>query len=427
MSADLYSDPYADVPHTADLADVDDHFEQRWTHDRAVAEEVRRLRVRRDAARTLRLEERAQQPAEPFDLGTLADVLARPPEPAMRVEGLVPSSASVELVAQRKTGKTTWALNYAEALLTGADFLGRFPVVPLTGNVALLNYEVSGAQLARWARDVGIDGDRLVLANLRGRRNPLSDPEDRAALAARLREHDVEALIVDPFGRAYGGTSQNDAGEVGAWLVGLDHFARAEVGATDLVLTAHAGWNGERTRGSSALEDWADVIVTLTRDAEAEDSPTYMRAVGRDVDLDEDALTFDPDTRHLSMTGTGSRRAAKRTRKLEDVMGAMVQAAQGQPPLSVNALGRLLREQGVPMQKGDENQAAAQLVERGIFVVSDGPRGAKLHALRVTTPDHPQPPPAGQVTTTPDRPLRVGGGGGVPQTLDYPHAEDDVA
>src|SRR5687768_13005377 len=60
--------------------------------------------------------------------------------------------------------------------------------------------------------------------------------------------------------------SQNDPGEVGAWLIGLDQFTRTEVGALDLVLATHAGWNGERTRGSSALEDWADSIITMTRD-----------------------------------------------------------------------------------------------------------------------------------------------------------------
>src|SRR4029077_15507798 len=120
----------------------------------------------------------------------------------------------------------------------------------------LLNYEVSGPTVARWASDHGVPVDRFVIVNLRGRRNPLAHPEDRAKLAGILRALSVQSVIVDPFGRAYTGASQNDSGEVGSWLISLDRFVRSEVGARDLILTAHAGWNGERTRGASALEDW---------------------------------------------------------------------------------------------------------------------------------------------------------------------------
>jgi sugar phosphate isomerase/epimerase len=108
--------------------------------------------------------------------------------------------------------------------------------------------------------------DRLFLVDLRGRRNPPRDGEDRERLAQHLRDQGVESLIVDPFGRAFTGSSHNDAGEVGAWLAELDRWARADVGARDVILSAHAGWNGERTRGASALEDWADTTITLVRD-----------------------------------------------------------------------------------------------------------------------------------------------------------------
>ena len=98
------------------------------------------------------------------------------------------------------------------------------------------------------------------------------------------------------------------------------------------MLTAHAGWNGERTRGSTALEDWADSIVTLTRD-HGEDGQgardRYLRAIGRDVDIDEDRLSYDPDTRTLSLAGAGSRsiaRASRRTDVLRDAILRLVEA-----------------------------------------------------------------------------------------------------
>jgi hypothetical protein len=283
-------DPYQDQPEPDPAAAFAEDVEK----------EARRIRIR-GAAREI-VDAGKRPPAEPFDAGTLAEILARPPEPAARIEGLIPWEAGTELVAQRKTGKTTLLLNLARSLFRGEEFLGKFGVRPIDGEIAFLNFEASGAQLARWAADVGISPDQFYIVNLRGRRNPFSNTEDRQRLATTLKARGTEAILCDPFGRAYTGQSQNDPGEVGAWLIGLDEFARAEVGARDVVLSAHAGWNGERARGASALEDWADSIITMTKD-DSEDGTgeRYLRAIGRDVDLEEDRLDYDPRTRTLTL------------------------------------------------------------------------------------------------------------------------------
>lgn len=385
-----------------------------------VEQEAGKLRVRAAARALVDAEQRAAEPVAAFDAGTLAEVLARPAEPPHRVDGLIPSEASTLIVAQRKTGKTTLELCLARSLIVGGDFLGRFDVRPISGRVGFLNFEVSAGQLARWARDLGIPEDRLYLVNLRGRRNPLANPEDRAMLAAALREQQVESLIVDPFGRAYGGQSQNDSGEVGAWLTDLDYFARGEVGAVDLVLSAHAGWNGERTRGSSALEDWADSIITLTRDAD-DDSVRFLRAMGRDVEVDEDRLSFDPFSRLLSMTGAGSRKTVAKVRHLEDLVPAVVQVVKSAPGITGNKLTPALREAGHSCQRGDEIKAAALAVERGLLRIEPGPRNSKQYftaAETLTSPDIPRPPPVGEVLTSPDLPLSSGGG---QQGMSEPH------
>lgn len=298
-------------------------------NDRMLEYEVRRQRAVRRAREIVDAENRP--PAEPFDLDTLAGVLARPAPPAARIAGLVPWEASTLVVAERKAGKTTLVLNMARSLLTGEPFLGGLEVRPLDGTVAVLNFEVSGAQLARWASDVGVPDDRLILANLRGRRNPLASREESEHLAGLLRAREVEALIVDPFGRAFTGKNQNDAGEVSPWLVDLDRFARAGVGALDLILCAHAGWNAERSRGSSALEDWPDSIVTLARDNSDTGNGRYLRAIGRDIDLDEDRLEFDPQTRQLTLAGSGSRRRAAGVRLDTDTRQAIIEALTDRP------------------------------------------------------------------------------------------------
>lgn len=346
-----------------------------------VDEAARRVDSR--ALRYLRLHGRQPRPepmrvvCEPFDAGTLTEILARPSEPPMRADGLIPSDASALLVAQRKTGKTTAELNYARSLLTGEPLLGTFDVRPLDGRVALLNYEVSAAQIGRWAHEHSVPADRLVLVNLRGRRNPLTDVEDRAKLASYLRSHDTEAVIVDPFGRAFTGASQNDSGEVGAWLVDLDRFVRSEVGATDLMLSAHAGWNGERTRGASALEDWADVVITMTR-GEDEDGHRYLRAMGRDVDLEEDRLIFDPATRTLTLSGQGSRKAGRDSRKAAELAVLVVRAARQQPGLSYAATEAAIREMddNPGFRNGEVSKAARFAQEQGQLTIGTGTRGA---------------------------------------------------
>lgn len=399
---------------------ADDATEQALQFNRDVSSELQRMRVRRAAQERLRAE--LEPPVPPFDAGTLTDLLARPADPPMRVEGLIPSAASVLVVAQRKTGKTTLKLNLVRSLLTGEDFLGRFPVRPVEGVVTLLNYEVSAGMIARWAADVGVPQDRLFVVNLRGRRNPLSHPGDRARLAAELRERETETLIVDPFGRAYTGSSQNDSGEVSAFLIDLDLFARGEVGAQDVVLSAHAGWNGERTRGSSALEDWADSIVWLTRDPDDE-SQRFLRAEGRDVDIDEDRLHFNPTTRTLTMTGTGSRKQAKDTQRMAELGVLVVRAARDNPGIGVTEVTRAIREldDAPSFRDGDVSKAAKTAAGRGFLrIESDGPGKKTRHyatdtGASGTTPVNPFQTPARQDPPTPATPSYregVGGGGG---------------
>ncbi|WP_068154405.1 AAA family ATPase [Rhodococcus phenolicus] len=344
---------------------------------RRVQAELGKLRARRDAQEILRREEEGEAP--PFDDGLLEDILARPPEPPYRIQGLVPSDAGTVIVAQRKAGKTTLMLNLARCLLTGEDFLGRFPVVPLEGRLGFLNYEVTGPQLARWADEVGIDRRRLYMANLRGRRNPLGHTKDRAELVRRMKAHGVEAVIVDPFGRAYTGTSQNDAGEVQAFLTNLDMFVRAEVGARDLFLTVHAGWNGERTRGSSAIEDWGDALVFLTKDVM---DRRYLRAEGRDVELDEDALDYDPAARRLTLSGAGNRKAAAKRVKADKLMPVVERIVTETPGLNWSALLKAVRAapDAGEFQDGDVTLAVSLLDGTGrIRREVGGPGKPTLH------------------------------------------------
>jgi hypothetical protein len=371
--------------------------------DERIAFEVDRLRVKHQARLIFDAELRGEAP--PFDADLLDAVLARPAEPPMRIDGFLPSGGRLLVVAQRKTGKTTLDLNLAKSTLDGRPFLGRFATRPIAGTVADLNYEVSAAMLAGWAQQVGIPGDRLLLVNLRGRRNPLGHPDDRDRLVELLREHKVEVLIVDPFGRAYTGKSQNDAGEVTAWLCDLDRFA-ADAGIGEVVLSVHAGWDGERTRGSSALEDWADVVATLARDPDDE-TVRYLRAFGRDVEVDEDRLVYEADTRTLTLAGAGSRKRSRAERAIDKAMPDVLGFVTDNPHCSGEAI-----RNGVPGGNVAVDEARRRLVEQG--TITEGKRtgrGGGKDYTAVDKPDIPVTPP------TPPEPRR--GEVGTPPTPSY--------
>lgn len=372
--------------------------------EQEVREEVKKQTVRRMVAEALRAAEQGPQRAP--DGGFLRELLARPDEPSWRVHGLIPADAGTLVVAARKTGKTTFNLNLARSLLTGEDFLGRFEVEPIEGIVAVLNFEVGGKTFARWANEHGIDPDRLYVENLRGRRNPFRHPEDRAVLAEKLRDHGTEALIVDPFGRAYTGKSQNDPGEVTAWLVALDEFARSEVGARDVILNAHAGWNGERTRGSSSLEDWADVFVTMTRDAD-DDAQRFIKAEGRDVLLDEDRLDFHAGTRTLSLAGVGSRRQVKDEKKVAELAVLVVRAAREHPGASLRTIESAVKgmDDAPSFRSGDVSKAARFAESKGFLTITRSTNGRSF-ALTATDPDRSPTDPREHPLTAPTAPYR---------------------
>lgn len=247
----------------------------------------------------------AERPSkESYNVAFYEEALSEPP-PRYRVESLMHEGGSTLLVAQNKVGKTTLALCLAHAMTTGEPFLREFPVTTVEGRVAYLNAEVSGRQFAGWAQDMRLPEKRFVAVNLQGKPNPFSSTQLSRGLARELKHFNVDVLIVDPFGRMYTGVDQNDNGLVDAWLTELERFARDEVGASELILIAHAGKsNTGQARGASALEGWPDSIIRLQKDSSGRRS---MRADGRDVLLRSTPLEFDQATRVLYV--------AKRTNK----------------------------------------------------------------------------------------------------------------
>src|SRR5262249_52127989 len=131
---------------------------------------------------------------------------------------------------------------------------------------------------------------------------------DRRRLVADLKAHDVKALMVDPTARAFVGDNINDTTQMTQWTNLVDEIAEAAA-INEIVVMNHSGWDKERGRNSTVLEDWADVILMMvTGNKSSEDADTrYLSAIGRDVEITEDALDYDPEHRSFKLAGTGGR------------------------------------------------------------------------------------------------------------------------
>lgn len=364
----------------------------------------------------------AETPQPTIPACKLADIASEPVK--YRWESLLVEEGRLLIVAQRKTGKTTLIANIASSYLDGTEALGRFPTNATGRNVLFLNFEVSPNQAAAWLRDLKLDEQRIIVASLRGSANPFATAQGRKQLAALIKKHNIGLVIVDPFARAYTGKSQNDAAEVTNFLVMLDQVV-TEGGADEVIVTHHAGWEGERSRGSTALEDWPDTVLTLVKDKDT--GARFATAFGRDVDIAEDRLDYDTETRALTFAGSGSRATARSTDRLATLTDLIVELVAQNPGATTNRLDELARQDGsAAFQKGEVSKAAQLAAMQSRIRRERGKRSAWHHFPideNTTTPDYP---PTDETATTPDHPpadashMRQGIQPETPTTPHYP-------
>lgn len=347
-----------------------------------------------DAARFLDLRPTAGLPFAVTTADLLREQLPDPPPP--RIVGVLPGRGGAVLIAQAGAGKTTMLANLARDLLEGTPFLERQAVRQVGGRIALLSYEMDGAELIDWCASAGVDLTRLVVLDLRDVPNPLRDPFEREVLGGLLDKLEVEVVMVDTFGRAFTGDSQDSASEVTAWFAMLNHFTRTLAGAKEWIVAAHAGWTDGRGRGSSALHDAPDAVLIYKRDRDS-DTRTLRadKFRGRDP-LAEVTVTMDPTTLQLSAGAL----ATTQTSAVRDYI-------RDNPGCSQSAIVR-----GVGIRERTVAATASALVVSGEVVRERGARGAYCYSLAQSA----SPETLGgaellnQSTASP--PLYRGGGGG---------------
>lgn len=323
---------------------------------------------------------------------TLRERLARPMTPVQWVfDQLQPRGSRALLAAQYKAGKTTFIGNLARAWADHSEpLLGSFAVRPADGTFVVFDVEMSEGTLVQWYREQGIQNDdRVILLPMRGRASEFNilDRKVRAAWAAHLRSARTAYLVIDCARPIMDALGLDEHKEGGRFLVAVDALlAEANIDAACVV--QHMGHANERARGDSRFRDWPDAEWQLVRKNEESNSPRYFKAYGRDVDVPESQLHFDPDTRRLSIVG-GSRQDAR----TDSALRAVVDVIEAGSPdgLTGRAVKRALDGSDHP------RDAVEKALERGcasgVLLRSAGPRHSYVYRVLRSVPVSASVPP----------------------------------
>jgi hypothetical protein len=337
---------------------------------------LRSERTRRAVKRVLDAEERPKTEIPPAQSLTERFANVRPAV-EYRIEHWFVDGGHVLLVAQYKTGKTTLVGNLVRSLVDGDPFLGAAKVRPVSG-VVILDFEMSEAQIEGWLRDQNIrNTDRVHLVSLRGAASSFDilDPERRREWAKRLRSTGAQFVVLDCLRPAMDALGLDEHSEAGRFLTALDELLK-EANIPEALIVHHSGHGNERSRGDSRILDWPDGIWNLNRGSREDlNSPRFISAKGRDIEVVEGELRFDQHTRRLTYV-VRDRKAAAADQVMSAVLRTLADASE---PMSIRGVQAALQ--------GRHSKAAVHAALKrgannilGYFSVIKS-RGAELHGL----------------------------------------------
>jgi hypothetical protein len=258
------------------------------------------------------------------------------------------------------------------------------PVQPAVRRIGFWNCEMDEDDFLDYIRSVGIQNtDKIELLHLRGQPVRLLSDAGMDWTINWLIDNDVEIWLNDSWAKlcAWSDVDENDNSGVGRLTSVIDEIKKQTKITEQFITTAHTGRaklaeGDERARGATALDDWVDSRMVLTREGDNR----FLFAEGRGkVAMLETRLIFDPAT-NLSLIGEGDRKA---TREVEHV-NAVVEIVTGSPGMNTRSLTEAVREK-IPSHNQDHASKAIATAKRLAHVHTvNGRNNAKLFHLGPT-------------------------------------------
>lgn len=155
-----------------------------------------------------------------------------------RIKNLIPMEGFVILAAISGEGKTWIAMDMANAITSGRNFLGCSEFETIKGRVLYIDGEMSKGEFQRRGRQLNLCGDFYYLStdNLN-----LNDDSGVQWLMKYVQENRIDVIIVDTFRAVAGGLKEEKAEEIrqffnrfkalkskGVALVFLEHFRKPQ-------------------------------------------------------------------------------------------------------------------------------------------------------------------------------------------------------
>lgn len=232
-----------------------------------------------------------------FKLVKLGDLLSQPEVPPdYLLEGMLVRGTVSAVVAKPKVGKSTLARALCLAVATGKEFLGRNSQ---QGACIYLALEERKEEITADFRAMGADGTEPI--EIHANTAPAGAI---SSLVDLVRNQQPALVIIDPLFRLAHVRDEKAYAEVCAALSPLIDVARET--NTHILVTHHSGkaQKGDAIDsplGSTAISAAVSSLVFLKR-AESYRSIQTVQRTGSD--LPETVLTFDPQTRLLSIGNT---------------------------------------------------------------------------------------------------------------------------
>lgn len=240
---------------------------QRLNLEYQTEQELVRIKARREAQRRDAIERAKTRPKLYESILTYED-MENLPEPEQLIAGVLPQSSYALLVGRDSTFKTFTALDWALCLATGTPWKNHAVSMP-EDRPAVLYIAAEGfrgifSRMKAWLdhhgktpQDLKQNGEDTFQVLKRAVNLYQGEEIDDLVNTVGLY-NDIGLVVIDTLRRASGGADQNGS-DMGVVIDNISRIKEAMDGGSVLAI-AHTDKNDNDTRGSSLVEDDADVV-----------------------------------------------------------------------------------------------------------------------------------------------------------------------
>jgi len=342
---------------------------------------------------------------DPWKIQTLTDAFTERPPIRWLVAGVLPAEALAIVYGAPGALKSMLLADLAVCVAAGKPWLDPLPGQAVTAFAVAAAAPVLWLDIDNGARRTADRFEALARAHGVHPSAPLhyvsmptppfvaGDAESVRNMAARILANGYRLVIIDNLSAIKGSVDENSDGmalvmaslrqlteATGAAIVVIHHQRKGQARTND----GQGTRDGESLRGHSSIEASIDLALLVMRE---NGTPNVMVKSTKDRDAGvapfAAAFTFEHDDtgrlyaarmQQVAAIGRAEAREAEAARKIES---KVLQLLKDEGPLTAKAI-----EDGVTGQRTAVRQVVAALRLAGKITVTDGQRGAKIHALR---------------------------------------------